>query len=275
MTRLPDNLVAIAECGTEDFAHELGLVVLSQGCEYWIAADEAGRFELLVPAGGEDHLTRQIELYIEESRHWPPLNPEIPEPHPGYYAAMTWLAALVLSWLVQVRWPAVEEIGMASSEAIQGGEWYRAFTALFLHGDIGHLAGNLLFGAVFLHLVARHVGTVRAWLAVLFAGIVGNLLNAFIQLGETHYSIGASTAVFGAIGVLVMLPVGFAARHAPRRLRRIWVLPLLVGFAFLAWFGTGSARTDTSAHLMGFLSGLPVGLAMGLLVRTEPYNGRS
>jgi membrane associated rhomboid family serine protease len=183
---------------------------------------------------------------------------------------MTWIAVLVFAYLCQLRWPALLDWGTASSEAIKGGEVYRALSALFLHADIGHLAGNLLFGAVFLHLVARHIGTFRAWLGVLVAGSLGNCLNAYVHFSASHYSIGASTAVFGAIGLLVALPLGFGFRYAKEFLVRAWVLPVMVGLVFLAWFGTGSDRTDTSAHLMGFVCGLPAGLLAGFLIRRQP-----
>ena len=263
----PDNLREVARFSDEETAHDYGLVILSQGCGYWIDQDEAGDYFLLVEEGYAERLARQLELYEEESRHWPPVQPEMPERHPGEYAAMTWIAVLVLAFLSQNRWPHLEDWGMVSSEAIRDGEWYRCFTALFLHGDIGHLAGNLLFGAVFLHFVARHIGSVRAWLGVLAAGTIGNLLNASLYFEATHYSLGASTAVFGAIGLLVCLPVGFALRHARQQLFRLWFLPIVAGLAFLAWFGTGSERTDTTAHLMGFLCGLPIGLAAGALMK--------
>lgn len=266
-TAYENDLVPIARAGTAGKAHELGLVVLSMGEPYWIDEVEAeGDWLLLVEPQYADFLEEQVRLYENESANWPPVSPEIPEPHPGSYAAMTWIAGLILAFLCQMRWPVLEQWGMVSSQAIRAGELYRPFTALFLHDNIGHLTGNLIFGAVFLHLVARHIGTLRAWAFVLLAGTAGNFLNAFLHFETSHYSIGASTAVFGTIGILVMLPVGFAIRHARQRLKHLWLLPLLAGFAFLAWFGTGGERTDTTAHLTGFLCGLPLGLFGGLRV---------
>lgn len=263
------DLVEIGRFSDEETAHDYGLVILSAGAGYWIHEEDGGEILLLVEAGYAPRLQEQLELYERESVNWPPSEPEMPEPHPGSYAAMSWMAVLVLSWLSQSRWPILEEWGMASSELIKSGELYRTFTALFLHGDIGHLAGNLLFGAVFLHLVARHVGTILAWSGVLAAGTLGNLLNATLHFGASHYSIGASTAVFGAIGLLVALPVGFGLRHAARLRIRAWALPVVAGLVFLAWFGTGSESTDTSAHPMGFACGFPVGLLAGFLMRKK------
>jgi membrane associated rhomboid family serine protease len=267
MAAWPDNLQEIGRFADEEVAHDYGLVVLSAGAGYWVEENDEGTWSLVVESGYVERLRPQLELYEQESKNWPPVQPEMPEPHPGAYAAMTWIAVLILAWLCQLRWPALEKWGMVSSEAIRAGEVYRAFTALFLHNDIGHLSGNLLFGAVFLHLVARHIGTLRAWLGVLVAGTAGNLLNAALYFETTHYSIGASTAVFGTIGLLVCLPIGFALRHARQQLFRLWFLPLIAGLAFLAWFGTGTEQTDTTAHLMGFLCGLPIGIGAGLLMR--------
>jgi membrane associated rhomboid family serine protease len=47
------------------------------------------------------------------------------------------------------------------------------------------------------------------------------------------------------------------------RLFQLWAVPLVTGLVFLAWFGTGSENTDTSAHLTGFLCGLPLGALWG------------
>lgn len=265
----PGDLVEVGRFPDEETAHDYGLVVLSAGAGYWVE-EEDGEVVLLVQAGYAGRLKEQLDLYERESVNWPPTEPEMPEPHPGAYAAMIWVAVFVMAWLCQNRWPGLEDWGMASSDLIQSGELYRTFTALFLHGDIGHLAGNLLFGAVFMHLVARHVGSLRAWAGVLLAGTLGNYLNATVQFSESHYSIGASTAVFGAIGLLVALPLGFGLRYASRMRIRAWVLPVMAGLVFLAWFGTGSDRTDTSAHLMGFACGLPIGLVAGALMPEKP-----
>jgi membrane associated rhomboid family serine protease len=263
-----DTLVALQRFDNQEKVHEFGLVVLSQGCGYWVESDEEGGYRLCVEASEAGRLRHQLDLYAAESRHWPPREPEMPEAHPGAYAAMTWMTALVLAWLSQQRWPELIDQGRLSADAVRSGEVYRTFTALFLHSDFAHLTGNLVFGAVFIHLVARHIGTLRAWLGMLAAGTLGNLVNALTHFDSPHYSIGASTAVFGSVGVLVALPLGFAFHRPQRAITRFWIPPLVIGLVFLAWFGTGDLRTDTTAHLFGFLCGLPVGLLAGLRVKS-------
>jgi membrane associated rhomboid family serine protease len=91
--------------------------------------------------------------------------------------------------------------GMSHAGLIQEGEWWRAVTALSLHADTVHLAGNLGFGLVFGFLAGQLLGWGRAWFGMVFAGALGNALNAFVQ-APSHASVGASTAVFATLGIL-------------------------------------------------------------------------
>jgi membrane associated rhomboid family serine protease len=255
-----DELAELARCGSEAEAHELGLVVLSQRAPYWVDASEPEIWRLLVSSRDAERLRPQLELYASECRYWPPQPLELPEQDVGSLAAVSWMVVLMMSWGTQNRWPELVEWGRVSTSAIKAGEVYRPLTALFLHGDFAHLTGNLIFGAVILHLLARFTGSLRAWLGLLLAGTLGNLINAFSHFGTDHLSIGASTAVFGGLGVLVALPLGLLLQKQRVDLLRSWLIPLGTGVIFLGWFGTGTLRTDTTAHLFGFLAGLPIGL---------------
>ncbi len=140
------------------------------------------------------------------------------------------------------------ERGSADASRMLQGEWWRAATALTLHVDLTHVAANAVALGVFLGAVARRLGpALAAWLA-LAAGFAGNVLTALASRGG-HVSIGASTAVFGALGTLSALQV-------PRR--GAW-LTLGVGVALLGFLGTG-ARADLLAHLLGFAAGVMLGL---------------
>ncbi len=90
---------------------------------------------------------------------------------------------------------------MSHAGLIREGEWWRAVTALGLHADAVHLAGNMVFGIVFGFLAGELLGWGLAWFGMLLAGALGNALNAFVQ-APGHTSIGASTAVFATLGIL-------------------------------------------------------------------------
>src|SRR5690606_35044892 len=91
--------------------------------------------------------------------------------------------------------------GRLEADAVRGGQWWRPLTALTVHVEFGHVAGNVAVGSCFGYFVARYAGPGGGGLAVLAAGFLGNLVTAYLQAG-THRSIGASTAVFAALGLL-------------------------------------------------------------------------
>lgn len=159
--------------------------------------------------------------------------------------------------------------GAAQAQLILDGAWWRTITALGLHADVGHLASNVIFGTVFGLLVAQMFGSGLGWLAILVAGAAGNFLNALIQPGA-HTAIGASTAVFAAVGILSGVMVRRRRyRHAPG-LRR-WA-PLAGGLMLLVYLGLGGERTDVGGHVAGFAMGVLAGVMLAQ-VRTRLPKG--
>jgi len=154
----------------------------------------------------------------------------------------------------------------ASAGRILGGEWYRAATALLLHADIVHLLGNMAGIAILGSAVCSIMGWGVGWLTILSSGIAGNVLNAVVYKAG-HSSIGASTAVFGALGILSAWQVLRRVKQPGRRLKAL--MPLGAGLALLGFMGS-SVHTDVLAHLFGFLSGIVVGGLYGATVREQP-----
>lgn len=153
--------------------------------------------------------------------------------------------------------------GSASAAAIIAGETWRTITALTLHADAPHVLGNAASCAVFVTALCRQLGPgVGSWL-VLLAGAIGNAINALAH-GTHHSSVGASTALFGAIGIMVGLQVATRRRRLTRR-SRPWV-PVAAGLALLAMLGTGR-NADIAAHFFGFAAGIPLGVAAALVTR--------
>ena len=152
-----------------------------------------------------------------------------------------------------VRW--VQD-GAASAELILGGELWRTVTALTLHADLPHVGSNAVAMLFFLTAVCRSEGPGVGAVLVLGAGALGNFCNAWFY-GFDHVSVGASTAVFGALGVLGGTGV-VRRRRIGLRGRRAWV-PLAAGLAILGMLGTGGPRVDLWAHFWGLAAGGAVG----------------
>jgi membrane associated rhomboid family serine protease len=144
---------------------------------------------------------------------------------------------------------------------VQQGEWWRGVTALTLHRDFEHLAGNLLFGTWIGYLAGTRLGPGLAWLATLVAAAAANLFDA--ALGPADYrSVGASTAVFAALGILGAL--GWRERHAMGRRGFARWSPLVAGVILLGWTGSEGENTDRVAHGLGFLFGVALGAVLGI-----------
>lgn len=107
------------------------------------------------------------------------------------------------------------------------------------------------FGAVFGLLAGRVLGGGVAWLTILLGGALGNGINVMIQ-EPTHRSIGASTPVFAAMGVLVAYALRPRESHDDTLLKR-WT-PLIGGSLLLAFTRVEGERTDVAAHCTGFLA---------------------
>lgn len=145
--------------------------------------------------------------------------------------------------------------GSAIAERIVDGEWWRAVTALTLHADAAHILGNTFIGLVFTTPVCRLLGPGLGAALILATGVVGNLIAA-VTRRTASTSVGASTAIFGAVGILCGRAVVRAARRRATG-RRPWI-PLAAGLALLALLGT-SERADLLAHATGFVVGVPLG----------------
>lgn len=159
--------------------------------------------------------------------------------------------------------------GSADAERILAGELWRAVTALTLHADLSHLVANATAGAFLATAVCRTLGGGLGALLIVVAGAAGNLLNAALN-GAPHVSVGASTAVLGAVGLLSGL--AFARTRRARRGRgRAW-LPLAAGLALLGMLGA-DPRTDLGAHLCGFAVGVVLGALCGWRVPVVPGRG--
>jgi membrane associated rhomboid family serine protease len=154
-----------------------------------------------------------------------------------------------IDWLA--RGALVSRIGGA-------GEWWRAVTALTLHLDQEHLLGNLMFGCGVGMLAARMFGPGVAWLAILVSGALGDYVDMLVS-PPWHRAVGASTAVFAALGLLAGFGWGQTLSPRARRLYR-WA-PLFAGVCLLALLGAGAG--DQHVDVLGHLLGFGVGVALG------------
>jgi membrane associated rhomboid family serine protease len=141
------------------------------------------------------------------------------------------------------------------SDAVAAGEWWRLFTATWLHADISHLASNAGFGFLLLALALGRHGTGAGLLAALLAGAAGNLFSMFIH-GSVHQGLGASGVVMGALGLLATQTRGLMGPAASRG--RVMLTTLAAAVLLFVLLGL-SPESDVAAHVGGFIAGLLFG----------------
>jgi membrane associated rhomboid family serine protease len=234
-------------------------------------------WRIMVPEERFDEALDELRLFEEENRNWPPPPPETSPLVENTLATLSVLILLatfhnitLLDSLpfgnMRIDWLA---LGNADSAKILDGQWWRAVTALTLHADWLHLSGNLAIGGVFIVFLCRDFGSGLAWTLLLGSGVLGNLANAFFQ-PYNHNSIGASTLVFGAVGILAAINLVRHRRHTHKRR----AMPIAAALGLLALLGTEGKNTDLGAHLFGFVFGTVLGLAAEYLVGRYGRPGR-
>jgi len=251
---LPDER-AIRSAAAAD-VDEASLVLAAVGIPHRVER-AAFRWRLLVADADAERAAAALAAYDDERRR---ATADVPGEHGAAWSGVV-VAALLVAFhaLAGPRWT---DAGAAIAGRIRAGEVWRTVTALTLHADAPHVVSNAVACVVFVTAIARLLGPgVGGWL-VLLAGAGGNAVNALVQR-PGHESVGASTAIFGAIGILGGLQFG-----RKRGERRAW-LALGGSLALLAMLGAGE-RVDLLAHLFGLVVGLVLGVAAAAIAPVAP-----
>jgi rhomboid protease GluP len=242
------------------------LTLSAVGIHTWTKVRDGG-FAVLVTedtlAVAQQHLREVAEETLAAKTE---TSAPLPTAHPNAWIGSVLYALVLLAVgyaagidLFGMEWI---ELGAIDGAIPSSHEWWRVFTALTLHTDVAHLIGNLVFGVVLGYFAALAMGGGIAWAAIVLGAALGNTLDA-LSMPQSHSSIGASTAVFAALGLL--------SAHSWRRetatgLRRVkqWA-PLVAGIMLLGLTGMGGENTDIVAHVTGFICGAIFGAVLGRL----------
>ena len=144
---------------------------------------------------------------------------------------------------------------------IAQGEYWRLFTALFLHGGFTHLLFNVFALYVLGPPLERSIGTIRFAVCYLIsglassAGVVGLTVLGFVQVGQL---VGASGCIMGIVGAWA----GFLLRHrhAPQARQRLANVGLIVAIQIA--FDLSTPQVSMAAHLCGLIAGFFLGFVL-------------
>ena len=265
---LPEGFALLGPVSSLRKAQEWLFVLRSVDLDGVVREPERGRWGILVMQGQYARALETLRTYEAENRNWPPpQRRDTPLYERSSWAALTF-AALVAFFLATGPAQAHSvwfQLGTADSFQILHGKPWQAVTALTLHADGSHVLGNAAAGTIFLTAVHRRLGAGMGTFVVLAAGAMGNVLNALWHGGE-HWSIGASTAVFAAVGVLAATQMVLNRERSAQTFVSTWA-PILGGLALLGTLGAGGGHTDLHAHGFGFLAGVVLGALAAFPVR--------
>ena len=240
-------------------AMDWSLVLVSQGIETFIDADGESGWGLIVP---EQDYTRALEVlrqYRTENRHWPWRQKISSKGVLFDWGSVGWVVLLGLFfWMETIAGANFRNAGLMDAVAVSHGEWWRLFTAIFLHADLGHLAMNASIGLLLLGLVMGNFGTGVGLLAAYLAGAGGNV-TTWVIFSSGHRSLGASGMVMGCVGLLAAQSLKFRGGN---RYRLKYALSGLIGGVMLFALLGLSPDSDVLAHLGGFVSGLVLGVIL-------------
>lgn len=261
---------------TRSRAETWTLVLTSQGISAQTIRTDSG---YAVVVASEDFGVAQqiIALWAEENRPRPtPAEARLPSTRrQGDFAIAYAVALLLLGFHLGLErygdTSVANRLGSANAYYILRGELWRTFTALTLHKDLAHALGNTLIGGLFLASLSGRVGAGIALSLALASGALGNFLDA-IHHQTGHNSIGASTAVFGVVGLLCGVEAWRRQRLA-LPWRGAWV-PIGAGIGLLAMLGSGGPQVDFGAHVYGLLCGMGLGFLFAPRLSPEPPSVR-
>lgn len=250
-------------------AHEVGLFILAMGYAYWLLPHEE-RFVLCVDEERLPAVQRELDA-VRQLGNYPVthlVDILYVEQKFSVWSFVIYAALLCGYFVAQSFAPIADSGRVDAGLMVEEGEWWRAVTALTLHADVIHLVSNLVAGVGFALLVARLFGAGLAWLLILLTGAAGNALNACVHYPEMHFSIGASTAVFGALGLITGAGLWLSLMQPAERwaLPR-WLLPAFGGLTLLGLLGVGDGvdtRIDVAAHISGFMCGCLLGFVCAM-----------
>ncbi len=145
-------------------------------------------------------------------------------------------------------------------------EYWRFFTATFMHFGFQHIMNNMIMLGVSGKILEDAMGHIKFTILYIFAGIGGSILS-FMQMynsGEYAVSAGASGAIFGIIGALLWVIIRNKGQFEDITGKGII---LVIGLSM--YYGLTTGGVDNWGHVGGLASGFIIGI---ILYRKRPVN---
>lgn len=238
--------------GSKSLCREFSLVLEARGIEHETLESDS-TWTLNVPVALLDRAYDEISRYSAERSVPRSVRSAMPSrPGAAFGVSVYVLVLLLAAYSAGNGSFGADWFAAGSLDAGSRAQWWRAITALTLHVDQEHWLGNVLFGALAGMGVGRLLGPGIAWASILGAAALANYCEMLIAPVD-HRAVGASTAVFAALGLLT----GLAWRQRFTLREGLWYrwAPLIAGICLLTLLGAGGVHVDVVGHCLGFIMG--------------------
>lgn len=138
-------------------------------------------------------------------------------------------------------------------------QWYRFLTSMFLHGDVNHLTGNMMYLYALGDMMEKELGHVKYILLYVFGGVAGNALSMLFSVLTNDFtpSLGASGAIFGITGALFWIIIRNRGRY-----RKITIPKIIFLIAYSLYNGFVSTNVNNAAHIGGLIGGFVLAILL-------------
>jgi rhomboid protease GluP len=153
----------------------------------------------------------------------------------------------------------VFSMGAQFNNLVAAGEYWRLFTAMFLHGGLAHLAFNAFALYSLGSGLERYYGSIRFLLIYVLSGLAGGVLYFVLGPGRIP-SVGASGAIFGVMGAELAYIVSNRKLFGVMGQQRL--KNLLFFLVINTVFNLAIPNLNKLAHVGGFLCGMALGFAL-------------
>ena len=164
-----------------------------------------------------------------------------------------------------------EKGAMLAPAVLENGEYYRLFTAMFMHFGINHIINNMIVLFALGDNLERALGHIKYLIFYLFCGVGANWISMMADRSDSFVvSAGASGAVFGVVGGLfyaVLVNRGRLEDLSTRQLVVMIVLSLYLGFT--------ESGVDNIAHIGGLILGILAGILLYRKPKKLMYRGEN
>ena len=171
------------------------------------------------------------------------------------------LSNTIMGWMY-------EKGAMITEVVLRYGEYYRVFTAIFLHADIVHLMNNMLMLLLLGAIVENYTGHAFFFFLYILSGLFGNMISMAyeIQNNLSWISVGASGAIMGLVGLLVIWLIKNWSSFVHNRSIKIRLLLLSLFIMQALFFQKGA---NIAAHFGGFVTGIVLGVINIVLLKND------